>query len=50
MRKKNYKGRCEKRQISKCEDVCRTYDAIQHGYPDRLEAKRTSSLTDAMSP
>ena len=32
MRKKNYKGRCEKRQISKCEDVCRTYDDIQRAY------------------
>jgi len=29
MRKKGYKGRCEKRVLSKCQDVCRTYDDIQ---------------------
>lgn len=38
MRKKNYKGRCEKRRISKCEDVCKTYDAIQYAYADILES------------
>ena len=38
MRKKNYKGRCEKRVISKCGGVCRTYDPIQFAYADRLEA------------
>ena len=38
MRKKNFKGRCEKRVLSKCEGVCRTYDAIQFAYADRLEA------------
>ncbi len=26
MRKKGYKGRCEKRVLNKCQDVCRTYD------------------------
>jgi len=30
MRKKNYKGRCEKRQIDKFTDVCRTYDELQY--------------------
>ena len=25
VKKINYKGRCEKRKVSKCEDVCRTY-------------------------
>lgn len=34
MRKKNYKGGCEKRTLSKCEDVCRTYDEIQYAYAD----------------
>ena len=24
MRKKNYKGRCEKRKLSKCEGICKT--------------------------
>ena len=37
MRKKNYKGRCEKRTISKCKDVCKTYDAIQYAYSKILE-------------
>ena len=38
MRKKNYKGRCEKRRLSKCQDVCRTYDTIQYHYADLLQA------------
>lgn len=40
MRKKNYKGRCEKRTLSKCKDVCRTYDAIQYSYADMLESNK----------
>lgn len=38
MRKKNFKGRCEKRIIAKCNDVCRTYDAIQYVYADILQS------------
>jgi hypothetical protein len=38
MRKKNYKGRCEKRKLSKCKGVCKTYDALQYTYADMLEA------------
>lgn len=38
MRKKNFKGRCEKRTISKCEEVCRTFDSIQCAYADVLQA------------
>lgn len=38
MRKKGYKGRTEKRILSKCNDVCRTYDAIQSAYADILQA------------
>ena len=38
MRKKNFKGRCEKRVIGKCAEVCRTYDAIQYAYADLLQA------------
>lgn len=38
MRKKNFKGRCEKRKIDKCSEVCRTYDVIQYAYADLLEA------------
>ena len=38
MRKRNFKGRCEKRKLSKCEDVCRTFDAIQYAYADFLNS------------
>ena len=38
MRNKNFKGRCEKRMIGKCSEVCRTYDAIQYAYADLLQA------------
>lgn len=37
MRKKNYKGRCEKRTLSKCKEICRTYDGIQSAYADMLQ-------------
>lgn len=37
MRKKGYKGRCEKKNLSKSHDVCRTYDAIQSAYADVLQ-------------
>ena len=40
MRKTSYKGRCEKRNLSKCADVVRTYDAIQSAYADALEADK----------
>ena len=38
MRKKNFKGRCEKRKIDKCAEVCRTYDPIQYTYANLLQA------------
>ena len=37
MKKINYKGRCEKRKVSKCEDICRTYSGIQSAMVDVLE-------------
>lgn len=37
MRKKGYKGRCEKRTLSKSKEVCRLYDAIQSKYADMLQ-------------
>lgn len=37
MRKKNYKGRCEKRVLEKGVDVIRTYDEIQYAYADVLQ-------------
>lgn len=37
MRKKNYKGRCVKKSVSKAKDVCKTYDDIQLAYLDVLQ-------------
>ena len=37
MKKINYKGRCEKRKVSKCEEICRTYSKIQSAMVDMLE-------------
>ena len=44
MRKKNYKGRCEKRVLSKCKEVCRTYDDIQSKYAELLQ--KSDSITE----
>ena len=38
MRKKNYKGRCEKRSLGKCPVVRKTYDALQFWFADLLQA------------
>ena len=38
MRKKNYKGRCEKRILPKCKTVFKSYDPIQNAYADILES------------
>ena len=37
MKKINYKGRCEKRQVSKCKDICKSYSKIQSAFVDVLE-------------
>lgn len=37
MQKKNYKGRCVKRSLSKCKGVCRTYNPLQQAYADFLQ-------------
>ena len=37
MRKKGYKGRCEKRSLSKSKEICRLYDSIQSVYVDMLQ-------------
>lgn len=37
MRKLHYKGRCTKRRLSKCKDICRTYDAIQTLFAEWLQ-------------
>ena len=36
MQKKDYKGRCTKRTIAKCQDVCRTYTPMASAYADLL--------------
>lgn len=36
MRKKTFKGRCEKRTLDKFISVCKTYDPIQYAYADML--------------
>lgn len=40
MRKKGFKGRCEKRKLGKSKEVCRTYDTIQYAYADILQARK----------
>ena len=37
MKKVNYKGRCEKRKVSKCKEICRSYSRIQSAMVDILE-------------
>ena len=41
MRKKNFKGRCEKRHLVKCKEICRTYDSIQYAFADVLQADKS---------
>ena len=36
MRKKNYKGRCEKQSLDKFTTICKTYDPIQSAYANIL--------------
>ena len=36
MRKKNYKGRCEKQALEKFTTICKTYDPIQTAYANIL--------------
>ena len=38
MQKKDYKGRCEKKILSKNKGVCRTYNPIQTAYADILQS------------
>lgn len=40
MRKKNYKGKCQKRALSKCNEVCRTYDDVQYVYAETLQQNK----------
>lgn len=37
MHKKNYKGRCQKKTVSKCREVAKAYSDIQFAYIDVLE-------------
>lgn len=36
MRKKNFKGRCEKQSLAKFTTICKTYDPIQSAYANIL--------------
>ena len=36
MRRKTYKGRCEKRNLEKFTSICKTYDPIQSAYANIL--------------
>lgn len=55
MRKKNFKGRCEKRTLGKCKEICRTYDSIQKAFANVLQADdgiteiRCNVLLDGLS-
>ncbi len=56
MRKKNYKGRCEKQSLEKFATVCKTYDPIQSSYAnilvknkDIIEARCNVALDGAES-
>lgn len=40
MRKKNYKGRCEKRVLNKCPSICKLYDPLQNAFADILDAQK----------
>lgn len=43
MRKKGFKGRCEKRMIPKCKEVCKTFDKVQYAAADYLSAQEEIS-------
>ena len=45
MRKLHYKGRCTRRKLSKCKDICRTYDKVQTVYADWLQANEDDNHT-----
>ena len=48
MRKKYYKGRCTKRYVAKCTDVCRTYDPLQTAYNMIANRPQTSFKISCM--
>ena len=43
MRRKNIKDRCQKQSLSKCQGVCKTYDAIQTAYARKLQEREDIS-------
>ena len=48
MYKKNYKGRCEKKSLSKCDTICRCYSTIQSVYADKLQTDPSVQSFNAM--
>ena len=56
MRKKNYKGRCEKQSLDKFTTICKTYEPLQAAYAkllskndDIIEARCNVALDDDCS-
>lgn len=41
MRPRNFKGRCTKKKLKKCQDVARLYDQIQIAFASLLDADKT---------
>ena len=37
MKKKNYKGKCQKRKVEKCTETFRAYNDVQYAYVNYLE-------------
>ena len=48
MRKKSYKGRCEKRSLEKFTSICKTYDPIQYAYANILVVKEGSEKNEGI--
>lgn len=43
MRNRNIKDKCEKNHFSKCQEVCKTYDAVQTAYAKKLQKREDVS-------
>ena len=49
MRNTNSKVRCEKRQLSKCKEVVKTYNEVQYAFADVLEGDASETLADKIN-
>ena len=50
MRNRNIKDKCEKNHFSKCQEVCKTYDAVQTAYAKKLQEREEVSEFFCRSP